>query len=92
MKMYQVTIDCFEIRDQETFHRVFSQRLRLPAWYGENLDALFDCLTDLTKPTTITLIGVQAMLNNLGSYGRAAINAIEAAERENSGILTVNII
>lgn len=90
--MYQVTIDCAEIRDRESFHQVFAQRLRLPSWYGENLDALFDCLTSLTTPTTINLVGVQSMLNRLGGYGRAAINAIEAAERENSDVLTVNMI
>ena len=90
--MYQVTIDCSEIRDKDDFHRVFAQKLRLPSWYGENLDALFDCLTELTKPVTINLLGVQSLIDRLGSYGRAAINAIAAAERENSGVLTINML
>ena len=27
--------------------------LELPEWYGRSLDALYDCLTDLSVPTTI---------------------------------------
>lgn len=92
MTMYQVTIDCSEIRDRDDFHRTFSQKLRLPSWYGENLDALFDCLTSLNKPTTINLLSVQSLIDHLGSYGRAAINAIAAAERENDTVLTVNML
>ena len=30
-----------------------SEALELPEWYGRSLDALYDCLTDLSVPTTI---------------------------------------
>ena len=76
--MYQVTIDCAEIRDRDDFHRELAHKLRLPSWYGENLDALFDCLTELTKPITINLLSVQSLIDHLGSYGRAAIALIAA--------------
>ena len=29
------------------------EALELPEWYGRSLDALYDCLTDLSVPTTI---------------------------------------
>ena len=29
------------------------EALDFPAWYGRNLDALWDCLTDLRKPTAL---------------------------------------
>ena len=29
--------------------------LDLPSWFGANLDALWDCLTDLTAPTALVL-------------------------------------
>ena len=90
--MIQVTIDCTEIHDQEDFHDVFAQRLRLPKWYGRNLDALHDCLTDFSVPVTISLLHVQTLINRLGSYGRAAINCMEHAERENSEMLTLNML
>ncbi len=31
--------------------------LRLPDWYGQNLDALWDCITDLTEPTVLVWSG-----------------------------------
>lgn len=87
----EVTIDCREIRTQEDFHRAFASALHLPGFYGENLDALYDCLTSICTRTVINLVGVERMLKELRSYGRAAVNAMERAERENSEYLTINM-
>ena len=35
------------ILNRETLHDILSSKLTLPEWYGRNLDALYDCLTDL---------------------------------------------
>ena len=90
--MQQIPIDCAEIRDRSDFHRIFAAKLRLPKWYGENLDALFDCLTEIGTPTTLILLHVQELINNLGGYGRAAINMMEQAERENGDFLTITML
>lgn len=37
------------------FHNYLANQLHFPAWYGCNLDALYDCLTDLTADTELTL-------------------------------------
>ncbi|MBR3267472.1 MAG: barstar family protein [Oscillospiraceae bacterium] len=86
-----VTIDCAAIQDRADFHKVFSSKLRLPAYYGNNLDALYDCLTTLPEQTTLNLHHMQKLIDNLGSYGRAALNMIARAERENPERLTVNM-
>lgn len=50
----QLTIDC---RDSlAAIHDQLAQALAFPRWYGKNLDALHDCLTDLKQDTTITLL------------------------------------
>ncbi len=85
----QVTIDCAKIASANGLHHTFCETLHLPAYYGDNLDALFDCLTSLPDKTTITLQNVQSLINNLGSYGRAALNTIESAERANPQRLTI---
>lgn len=36
-------------------HRYLMRRLRLPDYYGRNLDALYDCVTDLPRGTKIVL-------------------------------------
>ena len=32
-----------------------AEALEFPDWYGENLDALYDCLTDLGEPVCLTV-------------------------------------
>ncbi|MBR6717222.1 MAG: barstar family protein [Oscillospiraceae bacterium] len=86
-----VTIDCSTIRENADFHRVFSSQLHLPGFYGNNLDALYDCLTSMPQKTTLNLLHTQSLIDNLGPYGRAALAAIEHAERENPERLTVNM-
>lgn len=88
----QVTIDCADIRDKKDFHRAFSSKLQLPGFYGNNLDALFDCLTTLPQPTKIVLVHMEALINNLGSYGRAAINMMARAELECGGRLVIESV
>ena len=87
-----VVIDCGEIQTKEDFHRRFSEALYLPGFYGNNLDALHDCLTSLPQKTVLNLLHTQALIRNLGPYGRAAIAAIAHAERESPERLTVNML
>ena len=38
-------------------YRALAAALTLPAWFGANLDALWDCLADLQRPTALVLAG-----------------------------------
>lgn len=40
-------IDCAKISTPREFHRALAETLSFPEWYGHNLDALYDCLTEL---------------------------------------------
>lgn len=46
-------IDCSKITHAEQMHRKLANLLAFPQWYGNNLDALFDCLTELSTPTQL---------------------------------------
>ena len=48
-------IDVSQISSAGEFHRVLAQTLDFPDWYGHNLDALFDCLTELEAPVRLIL-------------------------------------
>lgn len=41
-----VILDFREVRYYQEIHRIIKEALDFPEWYGENLDALWDCLTD----------------------------------------------
>lgn len=77
--MKHIMIDCAALPDRAALHRVMALELDFPEWYGGNLDALFDCLTDLGSHVMLTLRGLDAH----GEYGRAFRETLEDAAGEN---------
>ena len=53
-----ITIDCGGIATKRELHEHIAEALNFPDWYGHNLDALMDCLTDL-EDTHVPLTGWQ---------------------------------
>ena len=49
----QIHLNGNDITNREQLHDALSEALELPEGYGRSLDALYDCLTDLSVPTTI---------------------------------------
>ena len=45
--MKEIILDGSRLTEKETAHAYLKEALELPTYYGENLDALMDCLTDL---------------------------------------------
>ena len=54
--MKEITIDCSPLRSPKELHRVLAEKLEFPEYYGNNLDALYDCLTELGEDTHLTLL------------------------------------
>ena len=48
--MVTVRIDTTKICDWASFHDVFSETFGFPDFYGRNMDAWIDCVTDLDDP------------------------------------------
>ena len=46
-------IDLSAITTAQELHRLLARELPLPEWYGHNLDALYDCLTELEAPVRL---------------------------------------
>lgn len=51
--MMHFQIACDAIDGPRELHRVIATVLQFPRWYGNNLDALYDCLTDICEDTTV---------------------------------------
>lgn len=45
------TIDGAEIKDFDSFHKVFKKVLGFPEFYGNNMDAWIDCMGDIHEDT-----------------------------------------
>lgn len=48
-------IDCSNLSHAMELHMKLAELLDFPEWYGNNLDALYDCLTDLAAPVELHL-------------------------------------
>lgn len=53
--MKTVTLDCTALTTKQQLHAALKEALSFPDWYGGNLDALYDCLTEVDAPTCLQL-------------------------------------
>lgn len=84
--MKDITIDCRGFVPRSDLHKAFADALAFPDHYGNNLDALHDCLTDISEDTRIRLVNWADAEANLGNYARAAKRAILEAAIENKNL------
>ncbi len=82
--MEEKIIDCSAIHTKEDLHRIFRETLSFPEWYGSNLDALHDCLTEISGK--VRLLDWETAENRLGVYGKKAKKAIAAAALHNTDL------
>ena len=81
-----VFLDGNTILDREMLHDTLASGLCLPSWYGRNLDALYDCLTDVQEETVVVLRDRGALEEHLGGYGRRLLRLLEDVSQENPHI------
>ena len=87
--MAEITLDGLELQSMEEVHDLFARALDLPEWYGRNLDALFDCLTDAHEPVTVRLLHRDTLRESLGRRGSALIRLLRRAAEENHHVTLV---
>ena len=82
--MEEKVIDCNCICTKEDLHRIFREALSFPDWYGNNLDALHDCLTEISGK--VRLLDWETAEARLGAYGARAKKVIAAAALHNTAL------
>ena len=80
-------LDCEEMTDRERAHEYIAEVLEFPDYYGKNLDALFDCLTEMGE-SSILFINLDA-LEMLGDYSGALLAVFEEAEQANEDLTLI---
>ena len=66
--MDEYLIDLSGVTDKDSLHRCLRDALPLPEWYGNNLDALYDSMTEMSVPVTIRFLGAEKAQDRLGDY------------------------
>ncbi|MCI9144411.1 MAG: barstar family protein [Lachnospiraceae bacterium] len=84
--MYLCVLDGEKITDREMLHDILAEQLALPEWYGRNLDALYDCLTERREATEIRILQKSVLEERLGGYAKALENVLSAIAGENPEI------
>ena len=82
--MTHIVLDGSRVPDREGLHNLLAERLRLPDYYGRNLDALYDCLTAM-REVTVLLRNAGDMTASLGDYGEKVLRVFRDAAAENPG-------
>ena len=84
--MIKCRIDGKQITTRDELHKVISEGLNFPQWYGKNLDALHDCLTDLAEEAIIEIADFDDMKAALGDYADSLAQVIKDSAEENRKI------
>ena len=74
-----IILDGKAMTDRPAAHSHLAERLDLPTYYGRNLDALYDMLTDIGADTEIILMDPAAVAEQLGKYGEALLSTMQEA-------------
>ena len=84
--MKEVTLDCRGFVPRSELHRAFAEALSFPYHYGNNLDALHDCLTDLPEETRLILQHWDAAEESLGRYAAALKRVLDDSQQKNPNL------
>ena len=74
-----ITLDAAMLRERLPAHDYLKEALALPDYYGRNLDALYDCLTELDE-TEIRFVNLAAAGD---SYFSRVLSVFQEAREEN---------
>ena len=82
----EILLDGRVMTDREALHTHLVEKLSLPAYYGRNLDALYDLLTAYPERTEIVLVHGDIMTAALGRYGHGVLKTMVDASRVNPNL------
>ncbi len=72
-------LDFKDIQNTTQLHKYLKEKLELPDYYGNNLDALYDCLTEKEEGYTVTISHIGELKRELGEYADALLHVLKDA-------------
>ncbi len=82
--MQEVLIRGIDFESTDEIHEYIAEELMFPSYYGRNLDALYDMLTDLCTETRIIVDLSDTENEEIRDYLLRMTEVMEDAARENS--------
>lgn len=84
--MKTVTLVLTGMQSIRQLHKYLRAELELPEYYGENLDALYDCLTEVCEPVILKIPQAVAAGSELGWYGARLLTVVQDAAAANPNL------
>lgn len=71
-----INLDGRKIGDKSSLHEELMTQGNFPDYYGKNLDALWDLLTDYSGDIEINIINGESLSLNLGNYYNSLVGLL----------------
>ncbi len=84
-----IVLDAKRFKGRSRAHAYLKEALRLPDYYGKNLDALYDCLGDIGEETVVVVPEVIQKKEYLGEYGKTMLRVFKDAAAQNEMLKVV---
>ena len=75
--------------DRNSAYSYIAGQLDFPDYFGNNLDALADCLSEMPRGCAIVISDPQVIIDNLSYYGEAIIDVFKEMENRETGYILV---
>lgn len=77
-----ILIDGEKIKGKAQLHSEFKKKLKLPSYYGNNLDALYDSITEMSGGIGVIAVNTEEIKEKIGDYWESFLNLMKDLERE----------
>ena len=86
----KIILDGEKVNSRRGLHKYLQRVFSFPDYYGRNLDALYDCLTDLHEDVELEVTHPATLAERLGPYSER-LNAVLRRAAQDNPHLTVLI-
>ncbi len=80
--MKEILIDCTGMESPRQLHEALAREIPLPDYYGNNLDALHDCLMEVGTPICLRILNI----GELGIFAGGFCRVLEDSQEENPNL------
>ncbi|MCQ2421804.1 MAG: barstar family protein [Lachnospiraceae bacterium] len=87
--MKTIVLDGAYMTEREATYAYLAKRLSFPPYFGKNLDALYDLLTEPCEQRQLVIYNKELMLSGLGYYGQRMLETMKDALRVNGNLYYV---
>ncbi|MBQ3657185.1 MAG: barstar family protein [Bacteroidales bacterium] len=81
--MKKIILDFSQSTSKEGMHKDLAEKFSFPSYYGANLDALYDMLTEISEPTCV------GIFNYDRKYLKSVVEVFKDAENENQNLTVI---